>query len=165
MSVRYKNERSSGFTLIELMITLALVGIIASFAVPSFANLIANSRLASTSNDVVGLLNYARAEAVKSGRVVLALPLTGSDWSSGLRIGYDNDGDGSIDDEIRRIDPAPGSVTVSATSNLAFTGGGLLPNGASTVTVQVCDDRSGENGSVITVTLGGRIRSEDFTCG
>jgi type IV fimbrial biogenesis protein FimT len=157
------------------MITLALVGIIVGLAAPSFATLIANSRLASTSNDVVGALNYARSEAVKTGRNVIVNPAAGSNWANGISIWIDRNGDGSMDvppatpdsEEIRRIPEAPGSVTVTASSsgaavsNFVFTGAG---NSSGAVTIQVCDDRSGESGREITITLGGRVRGEDFTC-
>lgn len=161
------SKQNSGFTLVELMITVALVGVIAALAVPSFATMIANNRLATASNDVVGVLNYARSEAVKRGRSVIVDPTDGSDWANGMSVWIDRNANGSMQDseELRRTSGAPGDVTITSSSNFAFTGGGLLPNGASAVTIQVCDNRSGESGSSITVTLGGRIRSEDLTCG
>lgn len=148
------------------MITVALVGVIAAFAVPSFASLIANSRLASASNDVVGVLNYARSQAVKEGRRVIVSATDGANWANGISVWVDRNGNGSMQDaeELRRTSPAAGAVTISSSSSFMFTGGGLLPNGSGSVTIQVCDDRSGESGSSITVTLGGRIRSEDLTC-
>ncbi|WP_350310657.1 GspH/FimT family pseudopilin [Marinobacter sp. SS13-12] len=160
-------KKTSGFTLIELMITVALVGVIAAFAVPSFANLIANSRLASASNDVVGVLNYARSQAVKEGRRVIVSATDGANWANGISVWIDRNGNGSMQDaeELRRTSAAGGAVTISSSSNFMFTGGGLLPNGSGAVTMQICDDRNGESGSSITVTLGGRIRSEDLTCG
>ncbi len=158
---------NNGFTLVELMITVALVGVIAALAVPSFATMIANNRLATASNDVVGVLNYARSEAIKTGRSVIVNPTDGADWANGVSVWIDRNGNGSMQDseELRRTSGAPGSVTVNSSSNFAFTGGGLLPNGSAAVTIQVCDDRSGESGRSITITLGGRIRAEDLTCG
>ncbi len=163
----FTRKQCSGFTLIELMVTLALVGIIAAFAVPSFSTMIANSRLVSVSNDLVGVLNYARSEAVKTGRRVIVNPTDGADWANGMSVWIDSNSNGSMQDseELRRTSGAPGAVTITSTSNFAFTGGGLLPESSPAVTIQVCDDRSGESGSEITVTLGGRIRGEDHTCG
>ncbi len=55
----------SGFTLIELMIVVTLLGIFAAIAVPSFNQFINKSRTQSFNNDLVALLQYARAAAVE----------------------------------------------------------------------------------------------------
>jgi len=57
--------RQRGFTLVELMITLAVAVILIAIAVPSFRNLTLSNRLTTTANDIVGALNVARMEAVK----------------------------------------------------------------------------------------------------
>ena len=59
-----------GLTFIELMITIALVGILISFAVPVFTQLTANQRLVSSSNNLINALSTARSEAVKQKRHV-----------------------------------------------------------------------------------------------
>jgi type IV fimbrial biogenesis protein FimT len=54
-----------GFTLLELMITIALVAIVLGLGVPSFIDFMRNSRLAGTANDLLADLNLARTEAIK----------------------------------------------------------------------------------------------------
>lgn len=56
-----------GFTLIELMVTLAVVGILAVLAAPSFRSTIATSKLTSRTNDLVGTLAMARSESIRRG--------------------------------------------------------------------------------------------------
>ena len=56
---------SAGFTLIELMITLAIAVILITLAVPSFSLMIHNSKVTSTTNEFVSALNLARSEALK----------------------------------------------------------------------------------------------------
>lgn len=61
---------SSGFTLVELMVIVAILGIFAGIAVPSFADLIRRNRVQSASEELYGLLQYARTEAVARGRSI-----------------------------------------------------------------------------------------------
>jgi type IV fimbrial biogenesis protein FimT len=59
-----------GFTLIELMVTIALVAILATLAAPSFQQTIASSRLTTATNDLYTSLVQARSEAIKQGERV-----------------------------------------------------------------------------------------------
>lgn len=59
----YRQER--GFTLIELMVTIAVAAILIAIAVPSFKNLTVSNALTTAANDMVGALNLARMESVK----------------------------------------------------------------------------------------------------
>jgi type IV fimbrial biogenesis protein FimU len=61
---------SPGFTLVELMIVVVILGIFASIAVPSFTDLIRRNRVQSASEELYGLLQYARTEAVARGRPI-----------------------------------------------------------------------------------------------
>jgi type IV fimbrial biogenesis protein FimT len=59
------HPRATGFTLLELMVTLAVLGILLGIAVPSFQSSLTNSRLTTAANDLVGALQAARSEAIK----------------------------------------------------------------------------------------------------
>jgi len=61
------NDSNSGFTLIELMITLVVLAILLAVGVPSFNNLIENNRVTAQANSLLGAVNLARSEAVKRG--------------------------------------------------------------------------------------------------
>lgn len=58
-------QRICGFTLIELMVTLAVAVVLIAVAVPSFRNITISNKLTTTANDVVGAINVARMEAIR----------------------------------------------------------------------------------------------------
>jgi type IV fimbrial biogenesis protein FimT len=76
-----------GFTLLELMVTIAVVAIMATIAVPSFRDLIQNNRVTTQTNELVTALNFARTEAVKRGRAVgVEVSRDGSGWTANVAI-------------------------------------------------------------------------------
>ena len=84
--------RQLGFTLIELMVTLTVAVILMTIAVPSFRDALIRNRLTTYTNDLVGAINYARAEAIKRGQSVTlcksttgsaCTTTTGSQWENG----------------------------------------------------------------------------------
>lgn len=70
MNSMHDKISQEGLTFIELMITIALVGILISFAVPVFTQMTANQRLVSSSNNLINALSTARSAAVKQKRHV-----------------------------------------------------------------------------------------------
>jgi type IV fimbrial biogenesis protein FimT len=80
-----------GFTLIELMVTVALVAILMAVAVPSMTTFQRNAELTSFSNTMTAAVNAARGEAMKRGRYAMVVPLDGSNWSSGWVVFVDID--------------------------------------------------------------------------
>lgn len=57
---------SKGFTLVELMVTVAVVAILSAIAYPSFQGTIRSNRVAAGHNELLGLVNLARSEAVRN---------------------------------------------------------------------------------------------------
>src|SRR4030067_1077024 len=98
-------NKITGFTLIELMVTLAVGAILLSVAVPSFSTMIMNNRLITQTNDFVTALNIARSEAIKrSGRVTMcksndntACDISATGWVQGWIIFVDSDNDAQAD--------------------------------------------------------------------
>jgi type IV fimbrial biogenesis protein FimT len=64
-----KNPRR-GFTLIELMITLALAGLLLTLAAPAFNTFVASSRVMEQTNELVAALSFARSESVKRNATI-----------------------------------------------------------------------------------------------
>lgn len=94
-------RREIGFTLIELMVTIAVVAVLAAIAFPSFQSTIRSSRVSSTNNEVLGLLSLARSEAIRSNRgggVCGSSDGASCDggWSGGMLAFADANGDGAL---------------------------------------------------------------------
>lgn len=74
-----------GFTLIELIVTVAIVAILAAIAFPQFQEITLRMATTTNTNNMVNALNIARSEAVKRGRPVAVIPI-GDDWSKGWQV-------------------------------------------------------------------------------
>ena len=75
-----------GFTLIELMVVVAMVGVLSAIAGPSFRSFIGTMNSKSAAFELINDLAMARSEAIKRNRQTRVEPLVGSDWSKGWRI-------------------------------------------------------------------------------
>lgn len=79
-----------GFTLVELMVTLAVAAVLLTLAAPSMADLLRSNRLAAANNTLVASLNVARAEALRRGRAITVCASAdqrtcsaSNDWATG----------------------------------------------------------------------------------
>lgn len=80
---------TTGFTLVEMMVTIIVLAIMATIATSAYTSVIAGARISGEINALLGGLNLARSEAIKRGQSTSLCPQsgavcgTGSDWSSG----------------------------------------------------------------------------------
>lgn len=144
---------SRGFTLIELLIVMAILGIIAVFAVPSFNSLIANQRLNTMRDGLVSAIQLARGEALSRNRAVSVCPanaagtacIATNDWSQGFLVFQDDNAAGwSAGEEIIRHWPAATGVVSDAgdvSPIIRFRPQGVASQGSGQ-TISFCDVKS-----------------------
>ncbi|GAB4292566.1 MAG: type IVa pilus pseudopilin TppE [Thiohalomonadaceae bacterium] len=151
-------KKNAGFSLIELIITVAVAATVMWFAIPNLNELVRNNRMVAQVNDVVTALNFARSEAIKRGSQVQIVAAGGS-WASGWDVQL-------IDGTVLRTFPALGDgMTLTEAMNattITYDGTGRVLTAA---TFSLCDSkRTGETGRSISVIATGRVSTSDLTC-
>lgn len=166
-----------GFTIIELLVTVAVLAIVLSVGVPSFVDLIRNNRAATEANLFIGALSVARSEAIKRGsRVTICKTsdqlscTTSGDWAQGWLVFADPNENASVDagePVIQVYQPLDGTtlagntlisdyISYIADGTTKKTDGGLQ-NG----TVSLCRPPTGRS---IVINKAGRVRVEKQPC-
>lgn len=166
----------SGFTLIELMVTVSVAGVLLAIAVPSFNQLIVTNRLTAQANEFVAAINFARSEAIKrNARLVLCregAPDTcatqAGNWTSWIVIPAAG---GTV---VRRgvVNTFSGGISVQSTltaDQVEFSPEGLARTGSALVNnqrVSICSPRA-QQGRRVELGSGSRLSTTSFTgsCG
>lgn len=169
-------KQNNGFTLIELMITIAIAGILLAVAAPSFRDLLLNNRIATQTNELISDLALARSEAAKRGvRVTVCTSsdgatCTNTSWGDGRIVFVDASPFGAVGtgDTILRVREKLASnntLTSSAFTNtnyIQYFSSGIADSSGS---FKLCDSRTGAHGNSISISNTGRASTTKLvTC-
>jgi type IV fimbrial biogenesis protein FimU len=142
-----------GFTLVELLVTVTLIGILAVIAIPNFRDSLQKNRADTEVSDLQRALNYARLEAITRGVTTSIKPtVANAAWTTPLNVVITADG------TILRVIPGMSDGAAldipSSTTTISFNNLGALvaPSTALTVTYT-----RGTNTRTLALCLNGRI--------
>lgn len=165
--MKFRRTFAGGFTLVELMIVLAVMGIMLAIALPGFTDFTNNSRRSSAISLLVGDLNQARGESIKRNRRALVCVRntggtacgTGTDWQNGWLVCADEDSDNDCDTaDIIATRPALDSrLTLTGTAAvMRFNADGTGVAG----TLTLNGTWAGATARVISIAATGRVSSQ-----
>jgi len=138
-----RKTRAEGFTLIELVVTIAVMAIMAAIAFPSFSDTLRSNYVSTATNEILGSLALARSEAIRSnanGAICTTANGTtcGGDWNSGWLVWINTNGNNQVDaasgERVLRYSQAKvkAEITGSATV-INFDSRGRATAGAQTI--------------------------------
>ena len=122
--------RHTGFTLVELLIALAIATILVTAAVPGFSTIIQNNRVTTQANEFLTALSLARSEALKRGRNVTLTADTAGQWQDGWTIS-DNFGNALYVNE--GFEGNSTLTNADGANSITFNSRGFLTTGAQSV--------------------------------
>ena len=163
------STKNLGFTLIELMVTIAVAAILITVAVPSMRTFVQNGRINTEVNDLLADINFARSEAIKRRTNVsicksingTTCTVGGVDWENGRLIFVDPAANGAVDigDTILRFRGALGgsdTTLFSTTDSIVFAPNGTYAGAGGTTFLIFCDGRGPSKGKSVTINTVGQ---------
>jgi len=148
-------RRSAGFTMVELLVTIAIAAILTTIAVPSFSGLIASQRAKTAASELFSTLLQARSNAIALNANVTVSPLAG-----GWKLGWQILGPGAV--VLESHGAVPG-VTITATGGAAVTyrPSGRVLTGSVASLVVTTTSGSTTNNQCISLNLSGRPSQQE----
>lgn len=170
-------KKNSGFTLLELVVSVVVVGILTALAVPTFTSFIQNNRIQTLKQDFVSMLTLARSEAIKRGSPVslcaassTALTACGAatDWANGWILFTDPNSNGTIGStaNIIRVQNSfidRGAITTNQ-SRITYNSIGSISAGNSTYTISATGCKGANSARTITIAPTGYYSVQTAAC-
>ncbi|MGL4713607.1 MAG: GspH/FimT family pseudopilin [Shewanella sp.] len=147
-----------GFTLVELMVTVAIAAILLTIGVPSFTALYQGSRSSTEITKIANIFTFARNQAVNYGTTVTVCPYgetaCGTDWQKGFTV-YIDDPKNILKVLNTSYEGDKISVTGAAANKISFTADGLASGAASII---YCANGKSESSQSLRISTSGLIQ-------
>jgi type IV fimbrial biogenesis protein FimT len=176
-SLSLSTYRQRGFTLVELVVTVALLAILTTLAIPSFTETLRQWRRDSATRELSTSLQLARSEAIKTSRQIVVCPSTNetscaasNEWSTGWIVYVDdgagnqaNANNGALDVgelPLKVASARSGVATITSSGNvqfMQFLPNGLMGSATTTLTVTPSGATSATKVDRIAVSRVGRV--------
>jgi type IV fimbrial biogenesis protein FimT len=150
------HRNSSGFTITELVVTMAIAGILATVAVPSFNSLVAGQRARTYASELYATLVRTRSEAIGRNANITLSPKS-SGWSTGWQI-LDPNGNLLEDRGVAT------GVNVTGPTGVTYRPSGRLQAGTSATFLITTTSGSSTHSQCVSVDLSGRPNMQAAAC-
>jgi len=156
--------KNRGFTLAEVLVVVAIAGILTAVAVPSFGPFIAGQRIKSAAFDMMSTLTLARSEATKRNTDIVITP-TGGNWQNGWTVANAAT-TLSTQNALKglSIDCWSGAATATCPASITYTNNGRLSVASPSFRMFNTTNTTSANTRCISVDLSGRPNSKKGNC-
>ncbi len=154
--------KQHAFTLLELLVTLVVIGLIVTFAAPAFAEIINNQQRQDAAQQLASGIRTARTEAILRSRPVVIRAID-RNWGNGWQIIVEPEGD--VESQVLLERRRSGNVPIVGNGRIRqqIRFGALgtpYGNGFVAGTLSVCDAKKAQSHHQVVMALTGRVRIE-----
>ncbi|MEQ5837762.1 GspH/FimT family pseudopilin [Marinobacter sp. NFXS9] len=160
---------AKGYTLLELLITLAVAAVLLSIAAPSFENLIVTTKADEARNDLYSMFQFARSKAISDKSTVTVCPLDDSgsctsQWKHKISVFEDANSNSQLepDDQVIRtlsLDMGDWNVLKIPTSRPQFQWNAIGTANGSAGSLEICNPKSQKGARALIISFAGRVRT------
>lgn len=149
-----------GFTLVELMVTIAVMAIIAMMAAPSMSNLLESKRLDGNQRDLINTLSEAKSQAIL-GRQDVSINLNSTASNTPTSLNWKIASNNTL--ELKNI-AANGTQSSLTATTLTFNPNGVVSNITQDTLLSICNSKINKKKILILTKLGTLIFQAEETC-